>query len=239
MKDQVVLIVGASGGIGYACAKLFAKAGAKLVLAARKLEKVEALAQTINTNGGEAYVSYVDVTDISSVTKLINDTAKELGGIDVLINAFGFGLIKPLLDINPVEAKEIFDVNVYGTFLVTQIVMRYMETAKKGTIVMYPGTMGKYVLKGSSVYSAAKHALVGFTKALVEENRRTSIRFSLLYLGGVDTPFWDHPNITMKVQRDKMLTVDEVAKATYYAVSMPSGAALNEMVLQPESHQIV
>jgi short-subunit dehydrogenase len=99
--------------------------------------------------------------------------------------------------------------------------------------------MGKYVMRGSSVYSAAKHALVGFAKALTEENKRTNIRFSLLYLGGVDTPFWDNPNVDMKVQRDKMLTVDEVAKATYYAVSMPGGAALNELVLQPESHQLV
>jgi len=114
-----------------------------------------------------------------------------------------------------------------------------METAKKGTIVMYPGTMGKFVMKGSSVYSAAKHALVGFTKGLVEENKRNSIRFSMIYAGGVNTPVWDDPNVDMKVQKEKMLTVDEVAKATYYAVSMPIGAALNEIVLQPESHQLV
>jgi NADP-dependent 3-hydroxy acid dehydrogenase YdfG len=239
MKDQVVLIAGASGGIGAACARLFAKAGAKVVLAARNTDKAEEIAREINGNGGEAYVSALDVTNISSVNTLVNDVAKELGKIDVLVNAFGIGLIKPLLDINPNDAKRVFDVNVYGTFLLTQTVMRYMETAKKGTVVFYPGTMGKYVMRGSSVYSAAKHALVGFAKALTEENKRTNIRFSLLYLGGVDTPFWDNPNVDMKVQRDKMLTVDEVAKATYYAVSMPGGAALNELVLQPESHQLV
>ena len=239
MKDQVVLIAGASGGIGSACARLFGKAGAKVVLAARNVAKAEEIAKEINGNGGDAYVSYLDVTDISSVTALVNETAKELGKIDVLINAFGIGIIKPLLDINPNDAKKVFDVNVYGTFLLTQSVMRYMETAKKGTIVMYPGTMGKFVMKGSSVYSAAKHALVGFTKGLVEENKRNSIRFSMIYAGGVNTPFWDDPNVDMKVQKEKMLTVDEVAKATYYAVSMPIGAALNEIVLQPESHQLV
>ena len=239
MKNQVVLIVGASGGIGAASARLFAKAGAKVVLAARNVSKIEEIAKEINGSGGEAFVSHIDVTNMSTVTNLVNETIKELGKIDVLVNAFGVGIIKPLLDINPVDAKSVFDVNVYGTFLVTQSVMRYMETAKKGTVIMYPGTMGKYVMKGSSVYSAAKHALVGFAKGLVEENKRTNIRFSLLYLGGVDTPFWDNPNVDMKVQRDKMLTVEEVAKATYYAASTPSGAALNELVLQPESHQLV
>ena len=239
MKNKIVLIAGASGGIGSACARLFGKAGAKIVLAARNVSKAEEIAKEINGSGGDAYVSYVDVTDISSVTALVNDTAKELGKIDVLINAFGIGMIKPLLDMNPSDAKKVFDVNVYGTFLLTQSVMRYMETAKKGTVVMYPGTMGKFVMKGSSVYSAAKHALVGFTKGLVEENKRNSIRFSLIYAGGVNTPFWDNPTIEMKVQKEKMLTVEEVAKATYYAVSMPYSAVLNEIVLQPETHQLV
>ncbi|NCP84820.1 MAG: SDR family NAD(P)-dependent oxidoreductase [Bacteroidetes bacterium] len=239
MKNKIVLIAGASGGIGSACARLFGKAGAKIVLAARNVSKAEEIAKEINGSGGDAYVSYVDVTDISSVTALVNDTAKELGKIDVLINAFGIGMIKPLLDMNPSDAKKVFDVNVYGTFLLTQSVMRYMETEKKGTVVMYPGTMGKFVMKGSSVYSAAKHALVGFTKGLVEENKRNSIRFSLIYAGGVNTPFWDNPTIEMKVQKEKMLTVEEVAKATYYAVSMPYSAVLNEIVLQPETHQLV
>jgi len=233
MKNKIVLIAGASGGIGSACARLFGKAGAKIVLAARNVSKAEEIAKEINGSGGDAYVSYVDVTDISSVTALVNDTAKELGKIDVLINAFGIGMIKPLLDMNPSDAKKVFDVNVYGTFLLTQSVMRYMETEKKGTVVMYPGTMGKFVMKGSSVYSAAKHALVGFTKGLVEENKRNSIRFSLIYAGGVNTPFWDNPTIEMKVQKEKMLSADEIAKSTYYAVSMPNGAVLNEIVLQP------
>ena len=239
MKNKIVLIAGASGGIGSACARLFGKAGAKIVLAARNVSKAEEIAKEINGSGGDAYVSYVDVTDISSVTALVNDTAKELGKIDVLINAFGIGMIKPLLDMNPSDAKKVFDVNVYGTFLLTQSVMRYMETEKKGTVVMYPGTMGKFVMKGSSVYSAAKHALVGFTKGLVEENKRNSIRFSLIYAGGVNTPFWDNPTIEMKVQKEKMLSADEIAKSTYYAVSMPNGAVLNEIVLQPESHQLL
>lgn len=239
MKDKVVLIVGGSGGIGSASARLLAKAGAKIVLAARNTQKAEAVAKEINNSGGDAFVIQVDVTDLSSVFNMVDLVIRELEHIDVLINAFGTPLIQPIMDVNPKTAKEVLDTNVFGTYLVTQTVMRYMITRKQGTVIMFPGTMGKYVMKNSSIYSASKFAIAGFTKALIEETRRTNIKFTMMYLGGVDTPFWDSPDIDMRVQRDKMLTPDEVAKAVYYACTQPEGSVLNEMVIQPESHQLV
>ena len=239
MNNEVVFIAGGSGGIGTACAELFARAGASIVLASRNTEKANETAAAINGNGGNAFVIEMDATDVSSVVNAVSTAAKELGKIDVLVNAFGTGAIKPLLDINPADAKAVIDLNVYGTFLVTQTVMRYMETAKKGSVIMFPGILGKAVMRGSSLYSATKYAVTGFTKALVEENKRTKVKFSLLYLGGVDTAFWDNPNVEMKVQRDKMLSPEEVAKAVYYAASQPGTSVLNEIVLQPESHQMV
>ncbi len=239
MEDQIVLIVGGSGGIGQASADLFAKAGAKVVLAARNREKAEEKAKEINDNGGEAFVIDVDVTDLASVSNMAREVEEDLGQIDVLVNAFGLGLIQPLLDIKPDDAKEVFDVNVYGTFLVTQAVVRYMATNKKGRVIMFPGILGKSVMKNTSVYSASKYAVTGFTKALVEEQRRGNVKFSLLYLGGVDTDFWDNPKVDMRVQRDKMLTPKEVAKAVFYAASQPAQSVLNEIVIQPESHQMV
>ena len=239
MKDKVVLIVGGSGGIGIATARLFAKAGAKIVLAARNVEKAEIVATEINQDGGEAFVIQVDVTDLSSVFNMVDQVIRELNHIDILINAFGVPLIQPIMDVNPKTARDVIDTNVFGTFLVTQTVMRYMITRKQGNIIMFPGTMGKYTMKNSSVYAATKFAITGFTKALIEETRRTNIKFSLMYLGGVDTPFWDHPDIDMRVQRDKMLTTEEVAKAVYYACLQPDGSVLNEVVIQPESHQLI
>ncbi len=239
MEDQVVLIVGGSGGIGQACADLFAKAGAKVVLAARNKSKAEEKAKEINDRGGEAYVIEVDVTDLASVSSMAREVEEDLGQIDVLVNAFGLGLIQPLLDVKPDDAKEVFDVNVFGTFLVTQAVVRYMATNKKGRVIMFPGILGKAVMKNSSAYSASKYAITGFTKALVEELRRGNVKFSLLYLGGVDTEFWNNPKVDMRVQKDKMLTPQEVAKAVYYAASQPGQSVLNEIVIQPESHQMV
>ncbi len=239
MEDKVVLIVGGSGGIGQASADLFAKAGAKVVLAARDKSKIEAKAKEINDNGGEAFVIEVDVTDLGSVSSMAREVDENLGKIDVLVNAFGTGLIQPLLDIKPDDAKEVFDVNIYGTFLVTQTVARFMATEKEGRVIMFPGILGKAVMKNTSVYSASKYAVTGFTKALVEEFRRGDVKFSLLYLGGVATDFWENPKVEMRVQKDKMLTPEEVAKAVYYAASQPGQSVLNEIVLQPESHQMV
>jgi NADP-dependent 3-hydroxy acid dehydrogenase YdfG len=239
IKDKVVFIAGGSGGIGSACARLFAKAGAKVVITGRNLETVQNLANELNAAGYTVYAKEMQVTDLASVSDAARSTYEDLGSIDVLINAFGMGVIQPLLDINPDSAKEMIDVNVFGTFLVTQTVFRFMNEQKSGRIIMFPGTMGKYVMKNASLYAATKHALQGFVKGLIEENRRVPIGFTLMYLGGVDTDFWDAPTVEMRVQRDKMLSVDEVAKAVYYAASQPAGSVLNEVVMQPESHQLV
>lgn len=240
MKDKIVLIVGGSGGIGTACGHVFAKGGARVILAARDQEKAEKVAKEINdSGGGEAYVIGVDVTDLASVSKMVREVVEDLGPIDVLVNAFGTAVIQPLLDINPSDAKEMFDVNVYGTFLVTQTVVRYMATEKKGRVIMFPGSVGKYPMKNSSVYSASKFAITGFTKSLVEEHKRSGVKFTLMHLGGVDTPLWDSDTVDLRVQKDKMLSPDEVAKSVYYAANQPAGSVLNEITIQPESHQMV
>lgn len=239
MKDKIVLIVGGSGGIGRACARIFAKGGARVVLAARNKEKAEEVASEINQGGGEAYVIGVEVTELSSVSNMVREVTEDLGAIDVLVNAFGTAVIQPLLDIKPDDAKELFEVNIYGTFLVTQTVVRYMATEKKGRVILLPGSMGKYPMKNSSVYSASKFAVTGFAKSLVEEHRRSGVKFTLMHVGGVATSIWDSPKVDMRVQKDKMLTPREVGKAVYYAANQPEDSVLNEMVLQPESHQMV
>jgi len=238
MQNQVVLIVGA-GGIGSAAARLFSRAGAKVVVSSQSLAKAEHLVRELNASGGDAYAFEADVTDPNSVTTLADTVQRELGRIDVLVNAFGSGMIQPLVDSDPVRIRELLAVNVNGTIFATQAVLKHMVAAKKGTIILIPGILGKHVMKNSSIYSASKFAVAGFGKALVEEHRRNGIKVSLLYLGGVATAFWENPDIGMRVQADKMLTADEVAKAIYYACSQPESSVLNEIVMQPESHQLV
>ena len=239
MKGKVVLIVGGSGGIGSATARELAGAGAKVVLAARNKSKAEEVAKEINERGGDAYAINVDVTNPTSVSNMAEEVESSLGKIDVLINAFGQGLIQPFKEIKPEDAKEIIDVNVYGTFLVTQTVMKHMKEDDPTNVIMFPGTMGKYVMKNASVYAASKFAVQGFTKALVEELKRDKIKFTLFYLGGVDTPFWDDERVGMRVKKEMMLNPKDVARSVLSAVMAPGTAVVNEIVMQPESHQLV
>lgn len=239
MKGKIVLIVGGSGGIGSATARELASAGAKVVLAARNKSKAEEVAREINEKGGDAYAIEVNVTDSSSVQNMAEEVESSLGKIDVLVNAFGQGLIQPFKEINPDDAKEIIDVNVFGTFLVTQTVMKHMKEDEPSNVIMFPGTMGKYVMKNASVYAASKFAVQGFTKALVEELKRDKVKFTLFYLGGVDTPFWDDERVGMRVKKEMMLNPKDVARSVLSAVMAPGTAVVNEIVMQPESHQMV
>lgn len=239
MKGKIVLIVGGSGGIGSAVAKELSSAGAKIVLAGRNKSKAEEVAKEINDKGGDAYAIDVDATDVSSVENMASEVENNLGKIDILINAFGQGLIQPFKEIDPKDAKEIIDVNVYGTFLVTQTVMKHMKEGEPTNVVMFPGTMGKFVMKNSSVYAASKFAIQGFTKALVEELKREKTKFTLMYLGGVDTAFWDDDRVNMRVKKEAMLTPKDVARSVMSAVMAPGTSVVNELVMQPESHQLV
>ena len=127
-------------------------------------------------------------------------------------------------------------VNLGGVFTVTQAVARHMAARRSGRVINLPGSMGRAVMANATGYCASKWGVVGLTKAMAVDLKRSGISFTLLYLGGVDSPFWD--DIDMRVQRDKMLTVDDAAHAIVYAASQPANAVLNELVLQPESHQL-
>lgn len=239
MKGKNVLIVGGTGGIGSAVAREFTGAGAKVVIAGRNKSSAEEIAKSINEKGGDAYAIDVDVTNESSVNRMVEEVINGLGNIDVLVNAFGQGLILPFREISPGDAKEVIDVNVYGTFLVTQTVLKHASKENPTNVIMFPGTMGKYVMKNASVYCASKFAIQGFTKALIEELKRDNIKFTLFYLGGVDTPFWDDDRVNMRVKKEMMLNAKDVARSVLSAVMAPGASVVNELVIQPESHQLV
>ena len=164
MKNKIILIVGGTGGIGSAIARKVSAEGARVVIAGRNRAKAELLAQELNSRGGDAYAIDVDVTNPNSVKNLAQQVSSTLGKIDVLVNAFGQGIIKPLKEIKAENAKEIIDVNVFGTFLVTQTMVPYLN--EDAQVLMFPGTMGKFIMRNSSVYSASKFAIQGFTKAV-------------------------------------------------------------------------
>jgi len=237
LKDKVIIITGASSGIGRATALALAKLGARLGLAARNYAALSAVADQARQLGAQAVAVPTDVTQKDQVADLVSEVLATFGRIDGLVNCAGVGVIRPVEQLTEEDIDRTYAVNTKGVILVSQAVGAAMLKTGGGRIVTPVGTMGRYVMRGSAAYSASKWGAVGALKALATEWQRSGIGISLLYLGGVNSPFWDA--IDMKVQRDKMLSVEDAAQAIVSALQAPAGSVLNELVLQPDSHQFI
>jgi len=237
LKDKVIIITGASSGIGRATALALAKLGAKLGLAARNYAALSAVADQARQLGAQAIAVPTDVTQKDQVADLVSEVLATFGRIDGLVNCAGVGVIRPIEQLTEEDIDRTYAVNTKGVILVSQAVGAAMLKTGGGRIVAPVGTMGRYVMRGSVAYSASKWGAVGALKAMATEWQRSGIGISLLYLGGVNSPFWDA--IEMRVQRDKMLSVEDAAQAIVSALQAPAGSVLNELVLQPDSHQFI
>ncbi|MBC8101019.1 MAG: SDR family oxidoreductase [Cytophagales bacterium] len=237
-----MLIAGASGGIGSATALLLARAGAQVILSGRDTEKLETLASQIEfAAGSEAPIVAADLTDAAQVSQLTQQAAEQYGGgkLDVVINAAGVGAIKSIEALTPEDFQTLLSVNLYGAMLLSQAAVKVMAPHKTGHILHVVGILGKAPMANATAYCASKYGLSGFLAALrAEVARRFNLKVTALYLGGVDTPFYDNPAIEMKVQRDKMLSVNDASEAIFYALTQPSHLVMGELTLQPDSHQL-
>lgn len=237
LEGKIALITGAGRGIGRATALKFAEQGANLVLASRTVEELEQLEQEVRQLGCTALSIPTDVTDKASIDRLVAAASEAFGKIDILVNSAGVGVIRGTLDLKEEEFDRMMNVNAKGTFLMCQAVGAKMAEAKSGLIVNIPGILGKAAMMNAAGYCASKWAVTGMTKAMALDFKRHGVKFTLMHFGGVDSPFWDKID-GMRVQRDKMLTVNDAANAILYAVNQPSLGVLGELVLQPESHQL-
>lgn len=241
LQNKTVLLAGATGGIGQATAISCARTGARLVLSGRNREKLDALAGQVEFAGTEeCHVATADLTDAQSVAGLMEQTQQLLGGPpDVVINAAGVGAIKPLENLSPSDLQAVLSVNLYGAMLLSQAAVRVMAPRKSGHLLHVVGILGKAPMANATAYCASKYGLSGFLAALrAEVSRRYNLKITGLYLGGVDTPFYNNPLVEMRVQRDKMLSPDDAANAILYALTQPDHLVLGDLTLQPESHQL-
>ncbi len=237
LSGKVAIITGAGRGIGRASALKMAQEGADLVLVSRTAAELETLEAELKTVGGRVLALPADVTDPTQVSQMVQQAVATLGHLDILVNAAGVGVIRPFLELSLADFDRMMAVNVRGVFLVTQAVAAQMVQQKRGLVVNLPGILGKTTMMNASGYCASKFAVTGMTRAAALDLKRHGVRFSLLHLGGVDSPFWDNID-GLRVQRDKMLTVEDAARAILYAVTQPDMGVLTELTLQPESHQM-
>ena len=237
LSEKVVMVVGAGRGIGRASAALFAEAGARLVLASRTESELAALEAALASRGGAPVLSVpTDATSAAEVGRLVEEAERRFGRVDVLVYAAGAGLIKPFSETTVEEFDRLLAVNVRGAFLACRALAPLFERQRRGHVVAVPGILGRAPMAQAAAYCASKYALTGMLKALALEWKRAGVRVSLLHLGGVDTNFWD--DIQMRVQRDRMLSAAAAARAVFFAATQEGEGVLNEIVLQPESHQL-
>ena len=235
LKDKNVLLIGATGGIGNRTAKLLAGSGANLFLAGRNADKLQQVATECNVPATRIFA--LDISQPAEVATLKEKYFQQLPTIDILVNAAGIGIIKSMDTLDESEFLKTLHFNLYAPFLLVKAFLPAMKEVKKGLIINIPGILGKVPMAGAAAYSASKYGLVGMMQSIREELKRTDIRITNLFLGGVDSPFWD--NIDLKVQREKMVQSEEAAKAIWFLCQQPDSGVVSEMVLQPFNHQAI
>ncbi|MBE9220548.1 SDR family oxidoreductase [Dolichospermum flos-aquae] len=234
LQDKVIVIVGATGGIGATLTRQLAPTAVRLVLAARNAENLATLATELPGSPGNVLIVPTDITQPQQVDTLIQRTISQFGQIDVLVNAAGAGILKAYNTIEPADLEKMLNLNLKGCFYTTQAAAKEMQKRKSGHICNVVGILGKHSMPMAAAYSASKFGVVGFSKSIAEELKRFGVKITLFYFGGIDSPFWDQVNL--KVDRNKMLSCETAANAIFYALSVEPQAIPMEINIQPESH---
>ena len=235
MQSKVVVVVGATGGIGSTLTHKLAVEGTSLVLAARDSTHLAALVSQLPIADRERVLTVpTDITDPSQVETLMSKAVTQFGQIDVLVNAAGAGVLKQYNRVEPADLDAMLDLNLKGSFYTSQAAAEVMKDKKSGHICNIVGILGKHSMAMASAYCASKFGVVGFSKCMADELKRFGIKFTLFYFGGVDSPFWD--NVSLKVDRSKMLTPETAANAIVFAMKADPQAVPMEINIQPESH---
>lgn len=235
LKEKNILIVGASGGIGSRVARQLAAGQAHLFLAGRNKEKLAAVAESVNIPVENTFS--LDISVPEQVLSLKEQFFKRFQHIDILVNVAGIGIIKPVEALTETDFLCSLNYNLYGPFLLMKAFLPAMKVARKGLIINIPGVLGKTPMAGAAAYCASKYGLLGMMQSIREEIKRTEIRITNIFMGGVDSPFWN--TIDLRVQREKMIQADEAAKAIWFLCQQPASAVVSEMVLQPFNHQAI
>lgn len=190
IEGKLVLVTGASSGMGAAIANSLAKAGARVALAARREEELNKVAAGIRAAGGSASVYPVDLTDSAAVEQLAARVTTELGTPDIIINNAGSGKWKFIEDTSAEEARQMMAMPYFATFYVTRAFIPEMLKRNSGHIVNISSVASRFVWPGACAYAAARWAVRGFTEALRSDLYGTGIGVTLYESGHVDSPYW-------------------------------------------------
>jgi len=241
LNGKIALITGASSGIGAATATKLAAQGVKVGLAARRVDRLQQLAEQIRAAGGEALVIEMDVVDAASVDAGVKQLVDAYGAIDIVFNNAG---LMPASDIESLKTDEwhrMVDVNIKGLLNSTAAVLPYLRKQRSGHIINTSSIAGRKVFPGLSVYCATKHAVSAFSDGLrMEVGKKHNIRVTCIQPGAVDTELFEHVSDThyreqMEGLRDQVtfLKASDIADTVLFALQVPERVNVAELFVLP------
>lgn len=240
LAGKVAIVTGASSGIGEATAIALAAEGAKVAIAARRGDRLNALAEKITASGGQALPVVTDVTDETQVNNLIEKAIAQLGGLDIVVNNAGIAVLGNIDTGNTSEWKRSLEINVLGVLYVTKAALSFLKQQQSGHIVNISSVAGRTARAGVGVYNATKWGVNGFSEALRQEVHKDKIRVTIIEPGLVNTEISDHISDPLTKQRHEErrnsitpLESEDIAAAIIYAVTQPPRVNVNEILIRP------
>jgi NADP-dependent 3-hydroxy acid dehydrogenase YdfG len=239
IKDKVVIVTGASSGIGLATARQLAGEGARVVLAARNESKLRELASEIETGGGHALVVRADLRLQEEIDRVFDETERAFGQLDALINNAGRGVYDFIEVGKPDDWRMMLDLNLFGLIYATQRAIKLMKPRKSGHIVNVSSVGGRISIPGWAVYNATKWGVNGFSDAVRKEVLADNIRVTIIEPGAVDTNWGENMPKEWEQMRGKVKALEsaDVAAAILYALKQPDHVSVNELLIRPTQQE--
>jgi NADP-dependent 3-hydroxy acid dehydrogenase YdfG len=244
LKDRVALVTGASSGIGEATALALAAAGARVALAARRHDRLEAVAARIRADGGETAVITADFGVEADAQRAVHETEKAFGRLDILVNNAGVMYLEPVIEADLARWRHMFEINVLGLIAATQAALPGMRARNDGHIVNISSTAGRIASPAGAAYSGTKFAVVAFSEALRKEIYRDRVRVSVIEPGLVATELREHigHEATQKTLNDwansiRQLQAEDIARAILFCVTQPPHVCINEILMRPTDQE--
>lgn len=239
IENKVIVITGASSGMGEATARELAARRAKVVLGARRTDRLDAIVKDITDAGGEAVAVVTDVTKLADVRKLVDAAKETYGRVDVIFNNAGLMPLSPLESQRIDEWNQMIDVNMKGTLYGIAAALPYMKEQKSGHVINVSSVYGHKVVATGAVYCATKHAVRAISEGLRQEVSDYNIRVTTISPGAVKTELTSHitePGVgeaVGKVVSDIGLPASTMASMVAFAISQPDDVDVNEILFRP------
>ncbi|GAB3759668.1 SDR family oxidoreductase [Ramlibacter monticola] len=244
IASKVIVITGASSGLGEAAARLLSGQGATVVLGARRFERIAALAEELKSRGGKALALATDVTDAAQVKKLVDAAVRSFGRIDVIVNNAGLMPHSLLAQAKVDDWNRMIDVNIKGVLYGIAAALPHMQAQKSGQIINVSSVAGHKVGIGNAVYSATKHAVRVISEGLRQEVKPYNLRTTIISPGAVATELPESatdPAVAANLRKfydAYAIPADSFARAVAFAISQPEDVDINEILFRPTKQEL-